>query len=203
MSFKVQNWPAYEAGLRRRGSLTLWIEDDTLDQWQTCGRGGQARYTDAAIRTSLMLRTAFRLPLRQTEGLMASVLTLMDLTVSVPDHTTVSRRAVTLPAIQSASAPHGPLYVLVDSTGLQVYGAGQWLEAKHGAKSRRKWRKLHLAVNAASGLIVAQTLTDQDSDDPLQVALLLARIEGQIARVTADGAYGWCPHLPDDRLARR
>ena len=93
-----------------------------------------------------MLRTAFKLPLRQTEGLMASILTLMDLTISAPDHTTVSRRAVTLPVIQPALVPHGPLHVLIDSTGLQVYGAGQWLEAKHGAKSRRTWRKLHLAA---------------------------------------------------------
>jgi len=137
MSFKVQNWPAYEAGLRRRGSLTLWIEDSALEHWQSFGQGGQARYTDAAIQTSLMVRTAFKLPLRQTEGLMASILTLMDLTISAPDHTTVSRRAVTLPVMQPASVPHGPLHVLIDSTGLQVYGAGQWLEANHGVKSRR------------------------------------------------------------------
>jgi Transposase DDE domain len=69
MSLKVQNWPGYEAGLRQRGSLTLWIEDGALEDWQTCGQGGQARYTDAAIQTSLMLRTAFKLPLRQAEGL--------------------------------------------------------------------------------------------------------------------------------------
>src|SRR3954470_4307356 len=149
MAFKVRNWPAYEAGLRRRGSLTLWIEDAALENWQTVGQAGQARYTDAAIQTSLMVRAAFKLPLRQTEGLMASVLTLMDLTISAPDHTTVSRRAVTLPVIQATVVPPGPLHVLIDSTGLQVYGAGQWLEAKHGAKSRRKWRKLHLAVDAA------------------------------------------------------
>jgi len=193
MSFKVQNWPEYEAGLRRRGSMTLWIEDAALECWQTCGPGGQARYTDAAIQTSLMLRAAFKLPLRQTEGLMTSVLTLMDLTISVPDHTTVSRRAVTLPVIQPASVPPGPLHVLINSTGLQVYGAGQWLEAKHGAKSRRTWRKLHLAVDAASGMIVAQTLTDQDTDDPSQVGPLLDQIDDPIARVTADGAYDGVP----------
>src|SRR6202049_1998831 len=171
MSFKVQNWPAYEAGLRRHGSLTLWIEDAALVCWQTVGPSGQARYREAAIQTSLMLRTAFKLALRQTEGLMTSVLTLRGLTLSAPDHSTVSRRAVTLPVIQPAQVPHGPLQVLIDSTGLQVHGAGQWLEAKHGAKSRRTWRKLHLAVDATSGMIVAQTLTDQDVDDPSQVAL--------------------------------
>ncbi len=193
MSFKVQNWPAYEAGLRRRGSLTLWIEDAALDCWQTSGPSGQARFKDAAIQTSLMLRTAFKLALRQTEGLMTSVLTLMGLTLSAPDHTTVSRRAVTLPVIQPASVPPGPLHVLIDSTGLQVHGAGQWLEAKHGAKSRRTWRKLHLAVDAVSGMIVAQTLTGQDTDDPSQVGPLLDQIDDPIGRVTADGAYDGVP----------
>ena len=97
MSFKVRNWPAYEAGLRRRGSLTLWIEDAALECWQTIGPSGQARYTNAAIQTSLMLRAAFKLALRQIEGLMTSVLSLMGLTIAAPDHTTVSRRAVRLP----------------------------------------------------------------------------------------------------------
>ena len=193
MTFKVQNWPAYEAGLRRRGSLTLWIEDAALDCWQTSGPSGQARFKDAAIQTSLMLRTAFKLALRQTEGLMTSVLTLMGVTLSAPDHTTVSRRAVAFPVVQPASVPPGPLHVLIDSTGLQVYGAGQWLEAKHGAKSRRTWRKLHLAVDAANGMIVAQTLTDQDTDDPSQVGPLLDQIDDPISRVTADGAYDGVP----------
>jgi hypothetical protein len=84
----------------------------------------------------------------------------MGLTISAPDHSTVSRRSVTLQVIRPVSVPQGPLHVLIDSTGLQVYGAGRWLEAKHGAKSRRTWRKLHLAVDAVSGMIVAQTLTD-------------------------------------------
>jgi len=98
-----------------------------------------------------------------------------------------------LPVIQPASVPPGPLHVLIDSTGLQVYGAGQWLEAKHGVKSRRTWRKLHLAVDAASGMIVAQTLTDQDTDDPSQVGPLLGQIDDPIGRVTADGAYDGVP----------
>ncbi len=193
MSFRVRNWLAYEAGLRRRGSLTLWIEDAALEIWQTTGPGGQARYMDAAIQTSMMLRMAFKLALRQTESLMTSVFTLMGLTLSTPDHSTISRRAVALPVIPPASVPHGPLHVLIDSTGLQVYGAGQWLEAKHGAKSRRTWRKLHLAVDAASGMIVAQTLTDQDADDPSQVGPLLDQIDDPIVQVTADGAYDGAP----------
>jgi hypothetical protein len=102
VSLKVQNWPAYEAGLRRRDSLTLWIEDATLEDWLTVGQAGQAGYADAAIQTSLMVRAAVRMPLRQTEGLMASLLTLMGPTILAPGHTKVSRRAVTLPVIRPA-----------------------------------------------------------------------------------------------------
>jgi hypothetical protein len=85
------------------------------------------------------------------------------------------------------------LHVLIDSTGLQVYGAGHWLEAKHGTKSRQTWRKLHLAVDAANGMIVAQTLTDQEADDPSQVGPLLDQIDDPIGQVTADGAYDGAP----------
>jgi hypothetical protein len=137
-------WRGLETWLDRNNSIEVGApvldptEDVTLEHWQTVGPGGQARYASAAIQTCLMLGAAFKLPLRQTEGLIASVLTLMGLTISTPDHSTVSRRAVTLPVVQPASLPHGALHVLIDSTGLQVYGAGQWLEAKHGAKSRRK-----------------------------------------------------------------
>jgi hypothetical protein len=100
---------------------------------------------------------------------------------------------VTLPVIQATSVPHAPLHVLSDSTGLQVYGAGLGLEAKHGAKSRQKWRRLHLAVDVASGMIVAQTLTDQNTDDPSQVAPLLDQIDDPIDQVTADSAYDGTP----------
>jgi len=208
MSFKVQNWPEYEADLRRRGRLTLWIEDVALECWQTCGPGGPARYTDAALQTSLMLRTAFKLPLRQTEGLMASVLTLLDLTISVPDHTTVSRRAVTLPVIQPASVPPGPLHVDRQHrpAGLRsgsMAGGETWREVAPDLQSAsrpappgdrlRRWRKLHRAVDAASGMIVAQTLTDQDTYDASQVGPLLDWIDDPIARVTADGAYDGVP----------
>jgi hypothetical protein len=185
MAFKVRNWPEYEAGLRRRGSLTSWIEDTALDHAQTVGPEGQARYTDAAIQTMLMVRTAFKLAFRQTEGLMASVITLMDLSISAPDHSTISRRAAGVPVIRPDTVPRGPLHLWIDSTGLKVYGAGQWLEAKHGAKSR----KLHLAVDAENGMIIAHALTDQEIDDPSQVAPLLDQIDIPIARVTADGAY--------------
>lgn len=142
-----------------------------------------------------MLRTTFKMALRQTEGLMSSVLTLMNLTTTAPDHTRVSRREQGLTATKSTStststlAPKGPLHVLIDSTSLQVFGAGQWLEEKHGDKSHRTWRKLHLAVDAYTGMIVAQVLTDQHTDDSYQVVPLLDQVDKKIGKVTTDGAY--------------
>jgi len=136
MAFKVRNWPAYEAGLRRRGSLTLWIEDAALEGWQTLGSGGQARYTDLAIQTSLMLRSAFKLALRQTEGLITLVLALMGLMLSAPDHSTVSRRSVTLPVIQPVSAPQAGSVARVDR---QHRPAGLWSGPMVGGQA---WREV-------------------------------------------------------------
>jgi hypothetical protein len=192
MQFKVTNWAEYEAGLRRRGSLTLWVTEQAIDAWSAAPRstrGGQATYSDSAIQTCLMLRAAFKLALRQAEGLMTSVVELLGRELAVPDHTTVSRRAIKLPSIARAALPEGPLHVVIDSTGLKVYGAGEWLADKHGRRAPRQYRKLHLAMDADSGQIVAVTLTDQDVDDPSQVAPLLEQIPGEIEQVTADGAY--------------
>jgi hypothetical protein len=193
MKHMVQNWSEYEAGLCRRGSLTLWVTPEALEKWAAPRRktpGGQPLYSDMTIETCLMLRTAFRMPLRQAEGLMRSVIELMGLSVSVPDHTTVSRRAVKLPPLpQLKNMPKGDLHILIDSTGLKVYGAGEWLEGKHGKKSRRSWHKLHIAVDAEGFSIVAHTLTEQDVDDPSQVGPLLDQIDVPIKQVTADGAY--------------
>ena len=119
---------------------------------------------------------------------MVSVVELLGCELSVPDHTTVSRRAARLESITRGPLPRGPLHVLIDSTGLKVYGAGQWQTEKHG-RSRRTWRKLHLGVDARSGQIVAVTLTDQDVSDESQVGPLLEQIESPIEQVTADGAY--------------
>ncbi|MBP2444088.1 hypothetical protein JOH51_001527 [Rhizobium leguminosarum] len=196
MKFKVTNWPEYEAGLRERGSLTLWLTPEALAGWtapRRTTRGGQPRYSDLAIETTLTLGLVFGLRLRQAEGFLASVLRMMGLALAVPDHTTVSRRAQTWQSphrrADRQGSPDGPVHVLVDSSGLQIYGAGQWLEEKHGAKSRRGWRKLHLALDADSGEIVAHTMTDQDTGDASQVGPLLDQIDGPIGRFTADGAY--------------
>src|SRR3954447_2690281 len=188
--YKVTNWRDYEAGLRQRGSLTIWFSEEAIAAWRAVPRttpGGQARYSDLAVETALSLRTVFHQPLRQTEGLVSSLLELMGLDLPVPDHTTLSRRSRTLALAPQAAS--GPVRLLVDSTGVKLSGPGEWLVEKHGTQRRRAWRKLHLAVDAKTGTIVASTLTSKEVDDAAELGPLLDQIEEPLAAVIADGAY--------------
>ena len=193
---KVTNWPAYDASLRQRGSLTVWFTDEAIAAWAAeprMTRGGQARYSPLAILTALTLRAVFRLAYRQAEGLIGSLVGLLGLDLRVPDHTTLSRRAATLdvpqPGSASADAGSEPLHLLVDSTGLKLCGKGEWLLEKHGTATRRSWRMLHLGVDANTGRIVAATLTAKDMDDASQVGPLLDQVAGAVVLVTGDGGY--------------
>src|SRR5690348_4890012 len=188
---RVTNWAAYEAALRQRGSLTVWFTDEAIRAWRAeprTTRGGQPWYSPLAILTALTLRAVFRLGLRQAEGLIGSVLRLLGLDLAVPDHTTLSRRAGTLEVPRSRSGG-GPLHLLVDSTGLKLGGPGEWLAEKHGTKTRRAWRKLHLGVDADTGRIEAVELTTKEADDASRVGPLLDQVDGPIASLTGDGAY--------------
>ena len=150
MRHAVTNWREYEGGLRRRSSLTLWITAETIDGWSAVRRsapGGQTTYSDGANQTLLMLRAAFTLALRQAEGLMSLIVQLLGCALAVPDHSSVSRRSARLGSITPGPLTKGPLHVLIDSTGLKVFSAGQWQVEKHGY-TRRKSRKLHLGVDA-------------------------------------------------------
>ena len=132
----------------------------------------------------------FRRAYRQTEGLIGSLIGLLGLTLPVPDHTTLRRRAATLEVPRPRSSHHAdPVHLLVDSTGLKLCGPGEWLVEKHGTKARRSWRKLHLGRDADTGQIVAATLTTHDVDDGSQVDPLLDQVDGPIASFTGDGAY--------------
>ncbi len=188
---RVTNWSAYDAALRQRGSLTVWFTDEAIEAWQAEPRttpGGQPHYSALAITTALTLRAVFRLALRQTEGLVGSILQLLGLDLPVPDHSTLSRRAETLevPRPRSGCAP---VHLLVDSTGLRLCGPGEWLAEKHGSRTRRSWKKLHLGVDADTGRIVASALTGHDGDDGSQVGPVLEQVDGPVASFTADGAY--------------
>ena len=190
---KVTNSAAYDASLRQRGSLTVWFTDEAVAAWKAqprTTRGGQRWYSPLAILTALTLRAVFRLALRQTEGLIGSIIGLLGLDLAVPDHTTLSRRAETLEVPRPRPRKGGePTHLLVDSTGLKLHGAGEWLVEKHGAKTRRSWRKLHIGMNADTGQIVAAALSTKEVDDGCQVGPLLDQVAASVASFTADGAY--------------
>jgi hypothetical protein len=192
--YKVSNWPEYDRALQRRGSLTLWVTPEALAAWhppKTDRRGRSRTYSDLAIETGHLLRLAFGRPWRQTEGLLRSVTALLGVEIGVPDHTTFSRRSPGLALAGSLARAQrsGPVHVVIDATGLKVHGAGEWLVEKHGGRGRRTWRKLHLAVDPASGEILASELTTSEEGDAALVGPLLDQIPGPIASVTADGAY--------------
>jgi hypothetical protein len=124
---RVTNWAEYDAALRQRASLTVWFTDAAIAAWRAeprTTRGGQLLYSSLAINTALTLRAVFRLALRQTEGLIGSIIRLLGLDLAVPDHSTLSRRAETLQVLRPRSNRE-PVHLLVDSTGLRLCGAGE------------------------------------------------------------------------------
>ena len=189
--YRVGHWSAYDRALVQRGDIAMWLTPDAIATWEAVGvgtRGGQLQFSDLAIETALTLRLIFHLPVRQAEGFLTSIFRMLDLDLSAPDHTTLSRRGQHLdPTLRCAPAGAGA-HLIVDSTGLSIVGEGEWATAKHGGRGRRGWRKLHLGVNR-SGVIVAHALTDANVDDATTGIDLIGAVAGAVTRVTADAAY--------------
>ena len=189
--YRVTNWPEYDRGLVQRGDVRFWIEQSVLDGWAAPYRttpGGQRRFPNLAIEATLKLGAVYRLPLRQTEGFVRSLLALMGVDLPTPDHTTLSRRRRTVSIDMHTSAHKRPTDIVLDSGGLKFYGAGEWARKKHG-ETRRSWRKLHISVDPASSEIVAHELTDDDTSDAAMAGTLVVDSGRTIRRVIADGAY--------------
>ena len=196
--YRVTNWAAYEQGLIQRGRLDVWVSEEVLDAWLYTGppqRGAQFYYSDLAIETALTVRKLFKLPLRQTEGFVQSLLDLLGLDLEAPDHTTLSRRQKRLEIDLGVSPSATPRHLVVDSTGAKVYGEAEWQVRQHGWTKRRTWRKLHLGMDADTGEITAETLTEASVDDASQVRPILQQTEGAVGRFYGDGAYDrWRVH---------
>ena len=189
--YRVGNGSAYEQALVQRGDVTLWLSADATDAWRPSpsGRpGAPKKCSDCAIETALTLRRVFRVPLRQAEGFVRSVLSLRGVDLEAPDHTTLSRRSQSL-AVEFRRIPsRGPIHLIVDSTGLSIVGEGEWAAVKHGGRGHRGWKTLHRAVDRA-GVIVAHALTEPTVDDATIGIDLMETVDDEIARVTADAAY--------------
>jgi len=166
--------------------------EDAVAAWRAPAsgrRGGQPIYSATAIETGLALRLVFHQSLRQTEGLLRSIADVLDIDIAIPDHTTLSRRGSGLAVLPKTIGREESLHLLVDSTGLKIYGEGEWLDQKRGIRSPRRWRKLHLAVDAGTHEIVAVDLTPDDVGDVSELSDLLDQIDANVASLTADGAY--------------
>jgi hypothetical protein len=187
--YKVSNWREYDQALQQRGSLTVWVTPEALEAWapeKTGQRGRPTSYSDVVIETAVMLRLAMGKPWRQTEGMLRSIIQMLGLDLPVPDHTTLSRRSARLSLSTTLKKPKGLVNVVIDSSRLKIFGAGEWLHEKHGGKPRRSWRRLHLAIDPDSSEILAAELTDEG--DASLVGPLLDQIDGPISAVLADGA---------------
>jgi len=193
---RTTNWRAYNAALKRRGSLVIWFDPETTWLAAPGGhRGRPATFSDAAIQTCLTLKALFGLPLRQTEGLVASLIELARLDWPVPDFSTLCRRQKGL-TVQIPYRPStGALHLLIDSTGIKAAGEGEWSTRKHGASQPRSWRKVHLGIDAETLEVRAIEVTGSRIGDGPMLPELLAQIppDQAIGLVTADGAYDTRP----------
>lgn len=191
--YRIRNWREYNAALVNRGSLSVWVSDDVIAAWLTAevsGKPGASNYySDTAITCMLMLQSVYHLRLRQTEGLMRSMMTLLELELAVPDFTTLCRRRKRLAVCLDASTSSGPRHIVIDSTGVKIYGDGEWKVRQHGYSKRRTWRKLHLGVDEATHEIVAAVATTNSITDADAFSDVLNQLDGDIDQISADGAY--------------
>lgn len=193
-TYRIRNWQEYNKALKQRGSLTVWVNEEALQHWTTEEKTGEAgaspTYTDLAIATMATVQAVYHLAGRQTQGFLQSLFALLKLDLGVPDHSTLSRRrgslTVELPVRETKEARH----LVIDSTGVKVYGEGEWKVRQHGVSKRRTWRKLHICVDAATLEIVAVCAsTNNVSDGEMLPRLLDGMAAAEVAQVSAEGAY--------------
>ncbi len=193
--YRVTNWSEYNDALRKRGDITVWFTDEAIDAWvpdRVPGQKGRPlEYSELAIECCLMIRQVFRLPLRQTEGLLTSLVRLMDVDIAVPDYSCLSKRSIDLRLERLVSTVTAGSHILVDSTGLKVYGKDEWNQEKYGIKPQRSWRKLHLAIDEKHQ-IIASDLTEKSVGDTSALDVLLNQVDA-FDTFMADRAYDGDP----------
>jgi hypothetical protein len=189
--YRVKNWSEYDKALVQRGSITFWMSDDFETTWRHTGekqRGSQFDYSDQAILVMLTIKEVFHLTNRGVEGFVRSIFRMMKINLPVPDHTTLSKRGKDL-KVNLPKKANQKLNIVMDSTGLKIYGEGEWKVRQHGVSKRRTWRKLHIGADPEDGEIRAVILTENSISDDAAVEVLLEQIEQEIGEFAADGAY--------------
>ena len=189
--YRVRNWPEYEKALVQRGSITFWLTDDFEKVWLYTGekqRGSQFDYSDLAIEIMLTIKEVFHLNNRSVEGFVRSMFGMLNIHLKVPDHSTLSKRGKSL-QVKLPKKTKGSINLVLDSTGLKIYGEGEWKVRKHGYSKHRTWRKLHVGANPDNGEIQVAVLTGNNTSDDAVVKEMLAQIEQTLLSCAADGAY--------------
>ncbi len=189
--YRVKNWTEYEKALVQRGSITFWLSDDFRKVWLYAGekqRGSQFEYSAKAIEIMLTIKEVFHLTNRSVEGFVRSLFELLKVDLPVPDHSTLSKRSQTLKVRLPRKTSEGR-HLVLDSTGLKIYGEGEWKVRKHGYSKHRTWRKLHLGTNPDNGEIQVVVLTENGISDDAVVNEMLEHIEQTLLSCAADGAY--------------
>lgn len=195
--YRTRNWADYNRSLKQRGSLTIWMSDEATQNWTTeelTGEpGASPTYTDLAIETMATIQIIYGLAGRQTQGFLESIFELMNLDLPTPDQSTLSRRrkklTIDLPVKKSSEARH----LVIDSTGVKVYGEGEWKVRQHGWSKRRTWIKLHVCVDESSLEIISACATTNNVSDGEVFPGLINDVLGEISQVSADGAYDQRP----------
>lgn len=193
--YKVKNWSQYNRSLKNRGSITLWLSEEIKEQWYYRGekqRGAQFKYSDQCIEACCIIRKVYHLPLRQTEGLLTSIMEILKSDLEIPDYSVLCRRnqSLSINSLFEKRILRGEnLHIVMDSTGLKVYGEGEWKVRQHGYSKRRTWRKIHIAMDPETSLIHAAEMTSNGMDDADMVKPLLEKINGKVKKLGGDGAY--------------
>ncbi|MEM8569105.1 MAG: IS5 family transposase [Bacteroidota bacterium] len=191
--YQIMNWSAYNNALKNRGNITLYFSDQAIANWYSdlpAQKGAQFIYSDLCMEACMMIKCLFKLPYRQLEGMLTSLLKLMHIDhLEVPSYTQICRRVTTLDSKPFHIPTEGPICMAIDSTGIKIYGEGEWKVRKHGVSKRRTWRKLHLGVDPKTGFVHCHTLTLNDKDDGSQLTELLDQVEVPVREVVLDGAY--------------
>ena len=191
--YRVGNWAKYNKALVKRGSINIWFSEDAIKKWHTTdktgNRGRPQVYSNDAILCALLVRSVFKLPLRGLEGFLASLVTLLDLAISIPCYTQICRRARELGKELKKLSCKLPTDIVFDSTGLKVYGEGEWKVRQHGIGKRREWRKLHIGIDVNSQQIIVMELTYNSKGDAETASSLIDKVPNRVKRVYGDGAY--------------
>lgn len=193
-SYRVRNWAEYNKALKQRGSITFWINEKTLEEWEAkkeVRRGRPKVYSEIAIEACVIMRVLFRLPYRQCEAFVTDLMRTMGFkTIKIPSYTQICRRQKSLKIkLKHSVNTNEAIHVAVDATGLKIFGEGEWKVRQHGYTKHRMWRKLHVGIDVKTKQFVMQELTDNHVGENKKLRTLLDQYKGPIDKLSGDKGY--------------